>query len=137
MPGIKKTHLAYSAKSPVEGETNDCHVRALALVLGISYQESHKLHEELGRKPGTPTTYGICNELVKRFGMKRIDIWRKGESFKARYPTVKQFVWDHPKGKYLVHRNGHAFAIIDGIVHDWQYGTGPRSRVVFAAKLED
>lgn len=142
MSGIKKQSTSYSAKATVDGETNDCHVRAISLAAGISYEESHRLHEEAGRVRGEGTHYTTSRKVISALGLKVVKYENckyppalKGRSYV--YPTVKQFIWDHPKGTYLVHRRGHAFAIIDGVVHDWAHGTGPRSRVVFAAKFGD
>lgn len=136
MPGIKKQSTSYSAKATVPGETKDCHVRALALVLGISYDESHQIHKEEGRVDGKPTFYSTSQKISTRFGLAPVR-YENTKYGRDGDPTIKQFVWDHPKGKYLVHRSGHAFAVIDGVVHDWNRGTGPRSRVVWAAKFGD
>ena len=142
MSGIKKSYTAYSGVSNGVFDNNDCHVRAISLAAGISYEESHRLHEEAGRASGEGTHYATSRKVISALGLKEVKYENckypptlKGRSYV--YPTVKQFIWDHPKGTYLVHRRGHAFAIIDGVVHDWMQGTGPRSRVVFAAKFGD
>ena len=44
------------------------------------------------------------------------------------FGTVANFLEAHPAGKYLVRINGHAFAVIDGGIHDL-FPVGPRSRV--------
>lgn len=36
-----------------------------------------------------------------------------------------------------MYRRGHAFVLIDGVVHDWMHGTGPRSRIIKAVKVKD
>ena len=142
MSGIKKSYTAYSGVSNGVFDNNDCHVRAFALVLGITYEESHRLHKEAGRKDGAATWYGTSRKLIADHCLKEVkyDDCKYGITYKNgkfHYPTVKQFIWDHPKGKFLIHRDGHAFAIINGVVHDWSVGTGPRSRVIYAAKFGD
>jgi hypothetical protein len=48
-------------------------------------------------------------------------------------PTLARFIAEHPTGRYLVIRRGHAFAVVDGRVHDWGTGrTGARSRIRMA-----
>lgn len=136
MVGIVKSSTAYSAKTQSsEKEHNDCHVRALAIAANISYDASLAIHKKHGRKDRAATYGTTASRVVQEMGMRKLNIRRANEWGRAAYPTVKQFVWDHPKGRFLVHRSGHAFAIIDGVVHDWQSGTGPRSRIIWAAEV--
>jgi len=136
MVGIRKESTAYTQQADLGRENKDCHVRAVAIVANMDYEESHALHKKHGRKDRCATYYNTTNAIVSELNLRKLNVRRSGKFGKDRYPTVKQFVWDHPKGRFLVHRSGHAFAIIDGVVHDWAHGTGPRSRIVWAAEVQ-
>ena len=35
-----------------------------------------------------------------------------------------------PKGAFIVHRKGHAFSVVDGIVNDWAGGSTKESSII-------
>lgn len=47
------------------------------------------------------------------------------------------FIAAYPTGSYVVHRRGHAFAVIDGVLRDWDSGTGPRSIIQAAWRVTE
>jgi hypothetical protein len=144
---MRKDPTAYSA---AEGDLHDCSVRALAIAAGIPYEEAHRLFKEAGRADNKPTPTAVTRALFKRLGFtkhttflgygarynRRRDTWTPI----ANYPTLARFIKAHPRGRFTVHRTGHAFALINGVVHDWPSerftrafpATGSRSRVVGA-----
>lgn len=127
---ITKTWTKYSTIKPSDiAERNDCAVRALAIAMGITYGEAHDAHAKRGRQFGKGTRWS-CSILVARdMGLVQLPI-----SPCAR-PTLAQFVRVNRKGRFWVCRSGHAFAIVDGVVHDWETGTGPRSRIQLAFQV--
>lgn len=94
-------------------QTNDCTVRALATVMGSSYDEAYEELKRAGRK---------C-----RSGFRLSD-WLGAQAWatKIAFPAVKgqkrmnpsSFVKTFPAGRYIVKVSHHVFACIDGIVHD-------------------
>lgn len=93
-------------------EHNDCAVRAYALFKNIPYSESHDTFKKLGRRDGRCTKNHIIYDLVGR------DTRKEGTGL-----TLNQLVAQHPTGRVYGMKRGHAFAIIDGVLHDqWQVG---------------
>lgn len=120
---IKRISTSYSAPT---GERNDCSVRALSVAARISYERAYGLYAKVGREPNKGTYTRITMALAERCGFTNVRLHPPHSPFK---PTLAQFIRLYPKGSYLVHRSGHAFALVDGVVHDWEYGTGPRTRI--------
>jgi len=100
------------AATRVAWDKNDCSIRALACAAGCSYEQASAIYSAAGRilKKGT-TLKNTRKVLETWFGMTRLsDV--KGD-------TLAVFIALHPHGRYIVHKDGHAFAVIEGIVHDW------------------
>lgn len=98
-------------------DTNDCAVRAYALFKGIPYAEAHALFKKEGRKNGRGTSFTIIRSLLGG----------KGEN--GGRMTLASLRSKFPQGRVYAIKRGHAFAIIDGVIHDtWQVGN--KSRVL-------
>ena len=117
---IDTTAYATVAKGDFRRERRDCSVRAFAVAMGVPYEEAHAAFKRHGRKDHMGTPVFVSHWVHTEAGMTRID---------PRMPTLTQFIRENPKGRFVVHRRGHAFAVIDGVVHDWGHGTGARTRV--------
>jgi hypothetical protein len=125
-----------------KSEKNDCVVRALSNVCDIDYNIAHKIAEvDLNRKlrEGTYNTfdklmkfdsiegfkvkyYGTCGRLFECYNTytfsKLKPIYNpKYKNQKVGY-TIKSFIENHPKGRYLIFTKGHALAIKNGILYD-------------------
>jgi hypothetical protein len=93
-------------------EHNDCAVRAYALFKNIPYNGAHDTFKKLGRRDGHCTKNHIIYDLLGR------DTRKEGTGL-----TLNQLVAQHPTGRVYGMKRGHAFAIIDGVLHDqWQVG---------------
>jgi hypothetical protein len=119
-------------------EKKDCTVRALVNAGNLSYEQAHKIMAEEGREYGGfgRVFAGILNAHKKNlldFKHVELRVYQKkfnrhpgfvGRDNKAimwyRWtgPTIKQFISEHSKGRYIVTIKRHAFAIIDGAIHD-------------------
>lgn len=131
---IRKTWTAYSSMAPAEGvEHNDCAVRALAIALDMPYGDCHDHYAHHGRKWGRGTPISTTMNLMRSLGAAQVNTRNRG----GRDGTLTQFLRAYPQGRYWVARRGHAFAVVDGVVHDWQHGTGPRSRVIYAWRMPE
>lgn len=115
---------AYSAP---QGDRNDCSVRALSIAANMPYADAHRLFALAGRRDGRRTPVFVTAGIHERLGYTRIPT--VGSTHYGTQMTVAQFLRAHPRGRYVLHRRSHAFAVVDGVVHDWASGTGTRSRV--------
>lgn len=114
-------------------ERNACVVRAFALAANQPYEKVYKLCEKHGRKHGAGTRKHTTEAVVRELGLRLVfdNYYRRA----IKSPTLSQFIEQHPRGRFFVIRRGHAFAVIDGVVHDWaNSATGPRSRIVYAVE---
>jgi len=111
-------------------ETNDCFVRALAISAKISYTESHGIAKELfGRKTGEGT-YDINPTIRSKkgrdyFAHRNIQLEDVKHTYVRRDKKVlplniRGFYNRYPKGSYLLLVSGHALAIVDGVIQDWE-----------------
>jgi hypothetical protein len=125
---VKHDATAYSALERPLGENRDCSVRALAIAAGMTYEAAHQLFKDAGRVDGKTTAHAVSCAVYERLGFPVQRTFYPG----GRCITLAQLINCHPKGRFIVHRKGHAFALIDGVVHDWARGTGARSRVRIA-----
>ena len=98
-------------------EKNDCSVRALMVGAGVDYAAAHAACYAVGRKPRagmydhdfTRAVQKLCPAaIVQHYN-------RKSE------PSVIRFAEQHPTGAYVVSVRWHFLAIVDGVVHDWDY----------------
>lgn len=95
-----------------ENECKDCTVRAMSLVANIPYSIVHSAFEKSGRKNkhGFHMKSGGIHKVCKVLGIEAKQVKRHG--------SLIGFINKFPKGRYLCVKRGHAFAVIDGVVHD-------------------
>ena len=120
--GMKKDSTQYAAEQ-VAWDKDDCSVRALAVACSVPYAVASVALSVTGRRvkqgTGLDTTIKLHEEFL---GMTRV---RSAEGM-----DLETFCLVAPKGAYVVHKKGHAFAVIDGIVHDWESTTKPSTMVL-------
>jgi len=122
-----------------EYETKDCFVKAIQAVTGVPYRDAHAyVAKRFNRRFGKGThnveshmrTIAANCELI--YGFRAL--YRKPDATIDRwgaryvYGTVTQFARMNPRGRFLLCSSNHAFAVIDGRVHD-NGGAGARTRV--------
>ena len=101
------------------GEHNDCAVVAAALTTKWSYEHTHRVFAECGRKKGRGTHLHVTRKALRRLGVYV-------EERKIRRTPVRNLRL--PEGKrYIAVTCNHMLAVIDGKVHDW---TANRRHVV-------
>jgi len=97
-------------------ENNDCAVRAYALFKNVSYKESHDVFKKLGRKDGKGTKTASIWDLLGRGARK--------DGQKMTLNALRRL---HPTGTVYALKRGHAFTMINGVVHDsWKVGDKTR-----------
>lgn len=134
-----------NAGADYEYEHNDCSVRALSNCTGMSYKSSHDIHKSSGRKnrKGTDWTALHCAYGTAQMELKSIC----GKSYLSTLAhrttgvpisagtTVKTFLKNNPKGKYILIIKSHALTVIDGGIIDGSLvNVNSRVAVVWEAK---
>jgi hypothetical protein len=124
-------------------ETNDCAVKAVALVCGVSYEVAHAACAAEGRKPGKGMGTDHILRVVAKLGKRPTQV-NVGQRFIENYPAahkiLRSVTTHHPDrfnkvwadGKtYLMFVSGHVLAIINGVNHDWSRGKARRAIFVY------
>jgi len=135
-----------------KNEKNDCFVRTLAVASGSTYETAHSFcKDNFGRedKKGT-SNLNIVAQMLEyadnglEIGGKKLDVdilpkSRIKNTYKLygelieRQKTIASFIKDNPSGIFMVMVAGHALAIIDGEVYDWNNNKFKPTRKVQAA----
>lgn len=93
-------------------DTNNCTIRSLAIAANIPYALADEIGTAAGRKRrnGMPTKH-LMTEAIK---------WGIGceEQYMTSKITIGQFIKSFPQGRFICRKSKHAFAVIDGVVHD-------------------
>lgn len=106
------------------GETNDCTVKALAVVTGASYDAAHEALRVAGRVYCEGASYEAQRAALRTLNHRVLRVWTPkrlllelGSKRRQLLTTLDLAGADLPP--LLVHMNGHVAAFQDGIVHDW------------------
>lgn len=105
-------------------EANDCTVRALATIKGLSYNEAHKIMAEKG---GRVNRKGVISIMTTKAyatqGLEETNMYRE-------QPTFNQFMKQNPNFTGVVGVRGHVFTVRKGVVYgNWNDGERTRARV--------
>lgn len=109
---MKRDTTSYGAVRPA-WDKSDCSVRALAVACGVPYEIASIAFTCQGRtlKKGTSVEMSVkLHEEV--LGMRRVTM--------AEGMRLEAFLEVARTGRFIVHKTGHAFAVVDGVVHDWE-----------------
>jgi len=102
-------------------ESNDCVVIAIAIAARMTYEKAHGICEFQGRKKGK----GIHTEHVlkhlKVIGFKIEKVKNLRQKNGSRY-TPKTIGDRLKRGYYIIRKNRHAIAVVNGVVEDWTSG---------------
>lgn len=114
-------------------ETNDCSVRATTIALNKPYKEVHSTFLKHGRRWGKGVTFITLTAVLKDLTKDKV---KMVASDVVKRESLARFIKTHPKGRYVVVKRGHAFAVIDGVAHDaHESGCGSRSIVKYAYQV--
>jgi hypothetical protein len=100
-------------RSRGRGETKDCSVISMALVAGITYDESHALFAKCGRTFRHGTSAKKVDGVFYELGIKHKRSNIEGMTFQTILCTLK------PEGKYLLISKRHSAAVINRKIVDW------------------
>ena len=121
-------------------EFNDCTVVALSVALEIPYSVAHRMLADQGRQERKRFRLVSWLENEARAGRTlcgyKPTVVKCGKIQSAytsqfpwsgyTYPTLARVRRDFPKGRFIVRKKRHVFAMTDGEVHD---NIGPRTRI--------
>ena len=103
----------------------DCTVRAVALVLGMSFDSAYEALAAAGRQPHKAFNFDGWMKATGKF------VWVSFPAEKGkRRMTPEAFLGLYPAGAFILKTAKHVFAVIDGVVLDEQPNTG---RCVYGA----
>jgi hypothetical protein len=130
---FKNTTDIFSQNTKAMHETNDCTVKAFAVVFDTTYE---KAHAHLKKNCGRQNRKGIHAREVIPPSLKKTK-YKVGPYSKTNRITLKNFLEKHNQGRFYVLIRGHAFAVVDGVLYD--YKEGLRRQVTWAMRvyLED
>ena len=99
----------YYNANPYNRHIDDCVIRSISILTGRKWED---VFEEL-------------SDLASDVGYMFENVPFVEDYLDKRYPrechyskTLKEFVEEHPRGKYAVTMDGHITAVIDGVVYD-------------------
>lgn len=101
-------------------DTRDCTVRAYSIFFDIPYAEAHERFKRAGRKNGQGFPVISFRPIINGAG---------GVEHRTKPITLNQLIKEYPKGKIYCVKRGHAFTVIDGVIHD-TFEVGKKSRVL-------
>ena len=107
-------YIKYNA-NPDGRNTNDCTVRAISLVLGLSWEEAYmRLCVEGFGLHNMPDNNETWSSYLRRAGYKRYSL---PNTCPDCY-NVLDFCRDFPVGRYIVATGSHVIGVIDGDYYD-------------------
>ena len=114
----------------------NCTVRALMIALDTTYDYAHEILRVGGRKHGQGfplTGYLMHRKVVGGCNLREIefDCWTRGPKM-----TIRKFIEKHQKGRFICFRRGHAFAVVDGVIHDGTFN-GPNQWIHHAYEVTE
>lgn len=112
---MKDVYAKLQEDSKSIGEKNDCAVKAVSVVAGISYKQAHSLLEQEGRKFGKGTSNNHTSTVLKKLGFNLIP-------FKSPYKGLRSFkrnVWTNKAMLIWVSSGRHIVGVNDGKICDW------------------
>ncbi len=125
---IARPHVARTAVyagGRFSNESKDCTVRAASVATGEDYAKWHEYLRKLGRKDNDGFFFPeILLPMQDHLGFRFIvpNIFQSNMSLGKAITLFKY-------GNYIGHIKGHAFPIIDGVVHDHNRAIGLNTRM--------
>ncbi len=126
---FKNSADMFSQNTKSMKETNDCTVKAFAVVFDTTYE---KAHAHLKHSCGRQNRKGIVSREVIVPSLKKTK-YKVGPYSKTNRITLKNFLEKHSEGRFYVCVRGHALAVVDGAIYD--YKEGLRRQVTWAMRV--
>lgn len=126
---MKKDTTAYAAPRPFADKA-DCSVRALMSATGTSYEIASMTFSAQGRRMKKGTSVDVSIKVHEEvLGMKRVTM--------AEGLRLEAFLEVAKTGRFIVHKHGHAFAVVNGVVNDWDGTSRPSTTLIRVWKVTE
>ena len=102
-------------------DTNDCVVKALAIVGRMTYKKAHAIAKSYGRKHGQGMYSSTWVPMFKAQGLEFTEIKRQRQKNGSAW-TPKTVGQVTKNGYFLALVRGHVIAIHNGVIQDWTDG---------------
>ena len=102
--------VAIQPASIAAGEHNDCAVRALAVAIGVTYEQAHHRLQVAGRKNRGRTKLAVSDKVYREAGLTQ---------YHCQGITVARFLLLNQRFTGILHVRGHLIGVCDGNVFDW------------------
>ena len=136
---VNRNDLANASSELALKETNDCVVRAFMCALNMSYDQTHNyIKTKMNRKDGNGTyvnayakniigatknglkisfigTHPSRSFMKTSFGSDKVLVNKKYK--KPTGYTLKSFMENNPVGRFVLIVQGHAVAVVNGVLH--------------------
>jgi hypothetical protein len=138
---LSATYLSAHEAATALGETNDCSVKALALVTGCTYEEAHEALRRCGRKNGQGV-WVLQNMApaarILGFRLRRMPIRDRLaiiQTYPERDRVLAGITTHHPRRfrrawaampTMIFETSEHVAAFRDGELHDWSVNNAKR-----------
>jgi hypothetical protein len=110
----KLDHCRNAGGERISGENNDCTVKAFSAAWNVTYKEAHAVLAKNGRKQRRGF---VSAKLFREGNLAEFGDWHKTAWTRVR---VKTFLRQcDPSKRYMCRIRGHAFAVVDSRVRDW------------------
>jgi hypothetical protein len=93
---------------------NCCTIRSIAIAFKIPFQEAYMIGRKAGRQHGK----GFHLSLLMFYLQCKTQYRFKLVKLKSNGLTIRRFLEQHPIGRFVCGRRGHAFAIVHGEIQD-------------------
>ncbi len=111
-------------------ETNDCVVKAFAILFGISYDEAHGFSRGFFDRPERNGAENFTNSMKRMIRNKNFSFNGKVKQVKLnKRLTIQRIQKEFHQGVYLVVTFDHVTVLCDGIFVDYQFILKPRGMV--------
>lgn len=118
-----------------DSDQNCCTVVALSNVTGISFADAQAIAKAAGRRRNCGfSTVKLIAEARKHGHNFEVTIGATGtvnDAYRGETVSIARFCREHPVGRFLVRRSGHAFTVINGVVED-RFTNRPLCRITHA-----
>ena len=99
----------YYNSNPRNLHIEDCTTRALSTVLGIPWSDAYDILSKSARNMGMMMDSVKAVEIFLDRWFDRVHVTEK---------TVKEFIENHPRGRFLITMPNHITALVNGINYD-------------------
>lgn len=101
--------------NPLSRSVGDCSVRAVAMALGISWEQAfEKITRNAYQMGDMPSSDAVWGSVLRQNGFYRKAV----PNYCPDCYTAREFCCDHPYGIYVLGFGGHVATVVNGDLYD-------------------